>query len=53
MEVCNGRSRLARHAGADARQDRLDQLHELTERYCVVYQTIKAGPPVALHLTRV
>src|ERR1700753_1725457 len=29
----------------DAPQDKLDQLLKLTERYCVVYQTIKSGPP--------
>ncbi len=37
----------------DAAQDKLDQLLKLTERYCVVYQTIKAGPPVAVTLKRV
>jgi uncharacterized OsmC-like protein len=37
----------------DAAQDRLDQLLKLTERYCVVYQTIKAGPPVEVTLARV
>jgi uncharacterized OsmC-like protein len=36
----------------DAAQDRLDQLLKLTERYCVVYQTIKAGPPVEVTLAR-
>src|SRR5579885_1038583 len=36
----------------DAPQDKLDQLLKLTERYCVVYQTIKAGPPVAVKLQR-
>jgi uncharacterized OsmC-like protein len=36
----------------DAPQDRLDQLLKLTERYCVVYQTIKAGPPVAVTMAR-
>ena len=36
----------------DAGQDRLDQLLKLTERYCVVYQTIKAGPPVDVKLAR-
>jgi uncharacterized OsmC-like protein len=36
----------------DAPQDKLDQLLKLTERYCVVYQTIKAGPPVEVTLTR-
>jgi len=37
----------------DADQDKLDQLLKLTERYCVVYQTVKAGPPVAVTLARV
>ncbi len=37
----------------DAPQDKLDQLLKLTERYCVVYQTIKAGPPVAVTLAKV
>jgi uncharacterized OsmC-like protein len=37
----------------DAPQDKLDQLLKLTERYCVVYQTIKSGPPVAVNLQRI
>jgi len=37
----------------DAPQEKLDQLLKLTERYCVVYQTIKSGPPVAVSLQRV
>ena len=37
----------------DAGQDKLDQLLKLTERYCVVYQTIKSGPPVDVKLARV
>jgi uncharacterized OsmC-like protein len=36
-----------------ASQDKLDQLLKLTERYCVVYQTIKSGPPVAVSLQRI
>jgi uncharacterized OsmC-like protein len=36
----------------DATQDKLDQLLKLTERYCVVYQTIRSGPPVAITLKR-
>jgi uncharacterized OsmC-like protein len=36
----------------DAPQDKLDQLLKLTERYCVVYQTIKSGPPVEVSLQR-
>ena len=37
----------------DAPQETLDQLLKLTERYCVVYQTIKSGPPVDVQLARV
>ncbi len=36
----------------DAAADKLDQLLKLTERYCVVYQTIKSGPPVEISLHR-
>jgi uncharacterized OsmC-like protein len=45
--------RLRFNLDTDAAQDKLDQLLKLTERYCVVYQTIKAGPPVEVKLTRV
>jgi uncharacterized OsmC-like protein len=34
----------------DAPKEKLDQLLKLTERYCVVYQTIKAGPKVDVSL---
>ena len=37
----------------DAPQDKLDLLLKLTERYCVVYQTIKSGPKVAVSMKRV
>jgi uncharacterized OsmC-like protein len=37
----------------DAPQEKLDQLLKLTERYCVVYQTIKAGPNVDVSLRSV
>ncbi len=37
----------------DAAQDRLDQLLKLTERYCVVYQTIKSGPPVDVTIVKI
>jgi uncharacterized OsmC-like protein len=37
----------------DAPQEKLDQLLKLTERYCVVYQTIRNGPPVDLQLKRI
>ena len=36
----------------DAPQAKLDQLLKLTERYCVVYQTMKNGPPVEIQLDR-
>ena len=36
-----------------APQDKLDQLLKLTERYCVVYQTIKSGPPVDVRMVKV
>ena len=37
----------------DAPQDKIDQLLKLTERYCVVYQTIRNGPPVDIKVSRV
>jgi uncharacterized OsmC-like protein len=36
--------RLRFDVDTDAPQEKLDQLLKLTERYCVVYQTIKNGP---------
>jgi uncharacterized OsmC-like protein len=36
----------------EAPQDRLDQLLKLTERYCVVYQTLKSGPPIEVKMSR-
>jgi len=36
----------------DAPAEKLDQLLKLTERYCVVYQTIRSGPPVEMSLRR-
>ena len=36
----------------DAPQEKLDQLLKLTERYCVVYQTIKSGPQVDVTMAR-
>jgi uncharacterized OsmC-like protein len=37
----------------DAPPDKLDQLLKLTERYCVVYQTIKNGLPVDVRLAKI
>src|SRR6201986_1262472 len=44
--------RLRFDVDTDEPQDKLDQLLKLTERYCVVYQTIKGGPPVAVTMAR-
>ncbi len=44
--------RLRFHLDTDAPQGKLDQLLKLTERYCVVYQTIRNGPPVEIRLMR-
>jgi uncharacterized OsmC-like protein len=44
--------RLTFEVDTDAPQEQLDQLLKLTERYCVVYQTIRNGPPVTLQLLR-
>jgi uncharacterized OsmC-like protein len=45
--------RLRFEVATDAPQDKLDQLLKLTERYCVVYQTLKSGPPIEVGLQRV
>jgi uncharacterized OsmC-like protein len=44
--------RLRFEVETDAEQDKLDQLLKLTERYCVVYQTLKSGPPIEVKLQR-
>jgi uncharacterized OsmC-like protein len=44
--------RLRFEVETEAAQDKLDQLLKLTERYCVVYQTLKAGPPIEVKLNR-
>jgi uncharacterized OsmC-like protein len=43
--------RLSFDVNSDAPQDKLDQLLQLTERYCVVYQTLRGGVPVDVALT--
>jgi uncharacterized OsmC-like protein len=45
--------RLSFEVDTDAPQDKLDLLLKLTERYCVVYQTIRHGPQVAVSMKRV
>ncbi|MBV9969660.1 MAG: OsmC family protein [Xanthobacteraceae bacterium] len=44
--------RLVFEVETDAPQETLDQLLELTERYCVVYQTIRNGSPVDVRMQR-
>jgi uncharacterized OsmC-like protein len=45
--------RLTFDVDTDVPQDKLDQLLKLTERYCVVYQTIAKGPAVTVKMQRV
>jgi uncharacterized OsmC-like protein len=45
--------RLRFDVDTDAPQDKLDLLLKLTERYCVVYQTIKNGPKTTVSMHRV
>ena len=44
--------RLRFDVDTDAPQEKLDLLLKLTERYCVVYQTIKNGPKVSVTMHR-
>ncbi|BAC46185.1 blr0920 [Bradyrhizobium diazoefficiens USDA 110] len=44
--------RLRFEVDTPAPQDKLDLLLKLTERYCVVYQTIKNGPKVSVSMQR-
>lgn len=40
--------RLSFELDTDAPQDKIDQLVKLTERYCVVYQTLAGGPGLSV-----
>jgi uncharacterized OsmC-like protein len=42
--------RLAFDLDTDEPQERIDTLLKLTERYCVVYQTLRNAPPIAVDL---
>jgi len=44
--------RLRFELDTDASADQLATLQKLTERYCVVYQTLRSAPPVVLDLGR-
>src|SRR6267378_3848241 len=61
LELCSGdmllealvacaEIRLRFEVATDAPKDKLDLLLKLTERYCVVYQTIKNGPKVSVSM---
>lgn len=47
-----GAIRLTFEVDSDAPQEKLDQLMKLTERYCVVYQTIRGGVQVEARMSR-
>ena len=42
--------RLRFELDSDASEDQLATLIKLTERYCVVYQTLRSSPPVEIAL---
>ena len=44
--------RLRFELDSDADPAQLETLQKLTERYCVVYQTIRNGPPVGIKMQR-
>ncbi len=44
--------RLSFALDTDEPQDRIDLLTKLTERYCVVFQTLRSSPPLALTVDR-
>lgn len=44
--------RLSFEIDADATQEKIDQLLKLTERYCVVFQTLNNKPELSATLTR-
>src|SRR5437763_12193014 len=44
--------RLRFDVDTEAPQDKLDQLLKLTERYCVVYQTLESSPPIEVSMKR-
>ena len=45
--------RLRFDVDADATQDQLDQLIELTDRYCVIFQTIQNSPRTSVAMNKV
>jgi uncharacterized OsmC-like protein len=45
--------RLRFDVDSDATQDQLDQLIELTDRYCVIFQTIQNSPRTIVAMNKV
>ena len=45
--------RMRLNLDSDASPDQLATLHKLTERYCVVLQTLKSSPPIATEIEAV
>ncbi len=45
--------RLSFDLDTDAPQEKIDSLIKLTERYCVIFQTLNKPPKLALNVTRV
>jgi uncharacterized OsmC-like protein len=45
--------RLRFEVDSDATQDQLDQLIELTDRYCVIFQTIQNSPRTSVAMSKV
>lgn len=43
--------RLGFEIDSDASQEQLDSLLKLTERYCVIYQTLRSSPPMTVTMT--
>jgi uncharacterized OsmC-like protein len=37
---------------SDAKQEEIDSLIKLTERYCVVYQTLRSAPPITVQTSQ-
>ena len=44
--------RLSFDLDTDAPQEKIDSLIKLTERYCVIFQTLSKPPRLALNVTR-
>jgi hypothetical protein len=56
IELCSAdillEALVASDIAKNAPQDSLDQFLKFTKRSCVVYQTLRSGPPLAVRLQR-